>query len=95
MFFYRGRQVFAIRQGKFEAHFHTSATVGDKKRYNHEQPLLYNLAHDPSEKYNVAKQHPDVITNIIKLRAEHEEKMVEGEDQLAARISDGTTNDRC
>jgi arylsulfatase A-like enzyme len=86
MFFYRNRQLFAIRQGDFKAHFHTTATVGDTKRYHHEQPLLYNLAHDPSEKYNVAKQHPDVIADIMKLRKKHEDDMVEGEDQLAARI---------
>lgn len=90
MFFYRNRQLFAIRQGDFKAHFHTTATVGDTKRYNHERPLLYNLAHDPSEKYNVAERHPDVIADIIKLRKKHEDELVEGADQLAARIQQQT-----
>jgi hypothetical protein len=86
MFYYRSRQLFAIRQGAFKAHFRTKATVGDRKEYEHDPPLLYNLEHDPSEKYDIAVKHPDVIAGIMKLRREHESKMIEGEDQLAARI---------
>jgi arylsulfatase A len=86
MFYYHGRQLFAIRQGAYKAHFRTKATVGDRKVYEHDPPLLYNLHHDPSEKYDVAVEHPDVIAGIMKLRHEHESKMIEGEDQLAARI---------
>jgi arylsulfatase A len=86
MFYYRSRQLFAIRQGAFKAHFRTKATVGDRKEYEHDPPLLYNLEHDPSEKYDIAARHPDIIVSIMTLRREHESKMIEGEDQLAARI---------
>jgi len=86
MFYYRGRHLFAIRQGAFKAHFRSKATVGDRKEYAHDPPLLYNLEQDPSEKYDMASKHPDVIAGIMKLRRAHEAKMVEGEDQLAARI---------
>ena len=87
MFYYRSRQLFAIRLGAFKAHFRTKATVGDTKEYGHDPPLLYNLEHDPSEKYDIAVKHPDVIARIMKLRREHGSKMIEGEDQLAPRIS--------
>jgi arylsulfatase A len=49
-------------------------------------PLLYNLERDPSEKYDIAVNHPDVIAGIMKLRREHESTLIEGEDQLAPRI---------
>lgn len=86
MFYYRNRQLFAIRQGQFKAHFRTRATVGDRTEHEHDPPLLYNLALDPSEKYDIAAKHPDVIAGIMKLRREHESKMIEGKDQLASRI---------
>ena len=76
MFYYRSRQLFAIRQGAFKAHFRTKATVGDTKEYKR----------DPSEKYEIVVKHPDVVAGIMKLRREYESKMIEGEDQLAPRI---------
>lgn len=86
MFYYRNRQLYAIRHGAFKAHFRTKATVGDTKAYEHGPPLLYNLEHDPSEKHDVAQEHPDVIADIMELRRKHEATMVEGKDQLAERI---------
>ena len=86
MFYYRSREFFAIRSGAFKAHFRTKATVGDTKEYKHDPPLLYNLEHDPSEKYDIAVKHPDVIAGIMTLRREHESTIIEGEDQLAPRI---------
>jgi arylsulfatase A len=61
-------------------------TVGDTKLYEHDPPLLYNLKHDPSEKYNIAQKHPEVVKLLRELRRKHQATMVEGEDQLAARI---------
>ena len=37
-----------------------------------ETPLLYNLNADPSEKYNIAKEHPEIIAEIRKLLKDHE-----------------------
>ncbi len=67
MFYYRSRQLFAIRQGAFEARFRTKATVGATKEYEHDPPFLYNLEHDPSEKYDIAVKYPDVLTGVMKL----------------------------
>ena len=61
-------------RGVSAAHFRTKATVGDTKEYEHDPPLLYNLEHDSSEKYDIAVKHPDVIAGIMKLRREHESK---------------------
>ncbi len=75
MFYYRRRQPLAIRQGAFKAHLRTKATVGDTKEYER----------DPSGNYDIAVKHPDVVAGIMKLRREHESKMIEGEDRLAPR----------
>ena len=51
----------------------------------HDPPLLFHLEIDPSEKYNVAKDHADVIADIRKLVAEHMEGLVAPPSQLELR----------
>ena len=86
MFFYRGVQLYAVRKGPFKAHFITRSAYGGGKPEEHDPPLLYNLEHDPSEKYDVAENHPDVIAEIRKLAEAHISAMVPGEPQLEAMI---------
>ena len=38
-------------------------------------PVLYNIEHDPSEKYNVTSKHSDVVDRIITLSKEHIQKV--------------------
>jgi arylsulfatase A-like enzyme len=88
MYFYRGSELYALRYGQFKAHFITQfAYRKDNQRMVHDPPLLYNLEHDPSEKYNIAEGHPEILEQIIMLKKEHEEQMVMGEDQLARQIN--------
>ncbi|MBN1464550.1 sulfatase [candidate division KSB1 bacterium] len=89
MFYYRGQQLFAVRKGAFKAHFVTMAEyAADNNRQEHDPPLLFNVEHDPGEKFECAARYPDVVADIQRLAAEHNAKMVKGEDQLAARITD-------
>ncbi|MCB0853377.1 MAG: sulfatase, partial [Bacteroidetes bacterium] len=60
MFYYRGDMLYAVRVGDYKAHFITQDAYGPN-RNEHEIPLLYNLSVDPSEKYDVAEEHPEVI----------------------------------
>ena len=85
MFFYRGEQVFAVRKGPYKAHFTTQAGYGDKPK-KHDPPALYNLEHDPSEKYDIAKEHPEIIAELTKLAEAHKKAMVPGKPQLEERI---------
>ncbi len=55
------------------------------EREEHETPVLYNLSHDPSEQYDIAEDHPEVIERIDAFVKEHQAKLVVGEDQLAER----------
>ena len=85
MFFYRGEQVFAVRKGPYKAHFTTQAGYRDKPQ-KHDPPALYNLEHDPSEKYDIAKDHPDIVAELTKLAEAHKNAMVPGKPQLEHRI---------
>lgn len=81
VFYYRGTRVAAIRKGDFKAHFFTQPEFGPNWTiYN--PPLLYNLSVDPSEKYNIAKEHPAVIAEIKKILEEHLSTLVPVENQL-------------
>jgi arylsulfatase A-like enzyme len=84
--YYRGTQLYAARLGGYKAHFITQGEYGqfgDKK--THDPPLLYNLNHDPSEQFNIAETHPEVLKNIESLVTEHKKNMVPGPDQLKDR----------
>ncbi len=80
--YYRGQKVFAIRKGAYKAHFITQSGYGSAGPEIHEVPVLYNLNVDPSEKYNIAEQHPEVIAEIQKILKEHMATVVPVENQL-------------
>jgi len=82
VYYYRGTQVFAIRKGAYKAHFITQPEYGDTTKTVHDPPLLYNLNVDPSEKYNIAEKHPEVIAEIKKILQEHLSTLVPVENQL-------------
>ena len=86
MLFYRGTSLYAARLGDYKAHYVTEGAYGmHGEREVHDPPLLFNLSHDPSEKYDVASKHPEIISQINKLTEEHQSGLVMGEDQLAQR----------
>lgn len=73
MFYYHGQELFAVRQGPFKAHFRTKTSyVGQNQAEVHDPPLLFHLEVDPSEAYNVAPQHPEIVAELSRLKQEHE-----------------------
>ncbi len=87
MFFYRGAKLYAIRKGRYKAHYITRSAYGKGGETKQDPPLLFHLGHDPAEKYNIAEKHPDVIDDIRKEVALHLLNLTPGEDQLAKRIA--------
>jgi hypothetical protein len=53
----------------------------------HQPPLLYNLDHDPAEKFDVAKEHPAVVAEIERIAAAHIKGVNPPPSQLEPRIS--------
>ncbi len=74
VFYYRGRRLMAARLGPWKAHFYTQAAYGpgSNQPTAHDPPELYQLENDPSERFDLAKDHPQVIAEIRQLVSEHE-----------------------
>lgn len=87
MFYWRGSKLYAVRRGSFKAHFITQSEYGGEPAVTHATPELYNLDHDPSEKWNVAAEHPDVIAEIRRIAEEHKKSIPPVENQLDKRIA--------
>ena len=86
-FYYRGEQLYAARVGPWKAHFITQwAYTPESQPTVHETPELYHLELDPSEKYNVADEHPEVIEEIRQAVEQHEATLERAPTQLNARI---------
>ncbi|WP_159523065.1 sulfatase family protein [Sunxiuqinia indica] len=62
--YYRGTKIYAVRKGKYKAHFLTKSGYGGDPLVVHETPLLYDLEVDPAERFDVASEHPDIIEEI-------------------------------
>ncbi len=89
MFYYRDTALYAVRYGPYKAHFITQAGYGpNNEPERHDPPLLFHLGHDPSEKFDVSKAHPDVIAKIVELAEGHRKSVVPVENQLERRSSE-------
>ena len=72
VWFYRGSELFAVRHGDYKAHFITQPAYGAQPpKTKHDTPLLYQMRIDPSENYDVAAKHPDMLATIAKVVERH------------------------
>ncbi|MFT6000290.1 MAG: arylsulfatase A [Neolewinella sp.] len=71
-FYYRKAELYAARQGPYKMHYVTETCyTPDNGKTEHPQPLLFQLEHDPSEKYDHADRHPEIVSRIENLVAAH------------------------
>lgn len=66
IYYYINENLYAVRKGSWKAHFTTHPSYSREAPLLHDPPLLYNIDVDPSEKYNVAREHPDIIEDLKK-----------------------------
>ncbi len=66
-FFYDGTLLLAVRKGPWKAHVITRPGYGPERANpkRHDPPLLFHLEHDPSEARDVARDHPDVVADLL------------------------------
>jgi arylsulfatase A len=81
-FYYRGTQLYAVRKGPFKAHFVTRSGYGPDPAVPHQPPLLYDLGHDPGERFDVASSHPDVLADFDKEVERHRRTVMPAKNQL-------------
>lgn len=77
LYFY-GDRIYAIRKGKYKAHFVTHDGYSNKPAEKHDPPLLFDLSEDPGESNNLAADHPDVAAELTKLWQHEEAAMTHG-----------------
>ncbi len=82
VFYYFDDQVTAVRQGPWKLHQKTiESASGQTKSQIQAPPLLFNLATDPSERFNVALEHPDVVERLTKVIEAHRATVAPGSPQ--------------
>jgi arylsulfatase A len=81
-FYYRGARVFAVRKGQYKAHFIFKEGYGGSPGDVLEKPLLFDLNADPSEKYDIAETHPEIVAQLTTLRNKHIASVIPVENQL-------------
>ncbi|MCO6490093.1 MAG: sulfatase-like hydrolase/transferase [Phaeodactylibacter sp.] len=78
--YYRNDRIYAARYGPWKAHFFTQSEYPAGPLAAHEPPLLFHLENDPSERFNLAAGHPEVIEQIRK-RVDAHRKTVKDANQ--------------
>ncbi|MFT7034314.1 MAG: arylsulfatase A [Cyclobacteriaceae bacterium] len=87
MVYYRGQAIYAARKGAYKLHYITETCyTKDNGKVIHENPLLFNVEVDPSEKYNLSEEFPEIISEINAMVEEHKAGVKPVKDQLAERI---------
>jgi arylsulfatase A len=71
-YYYWDGELRAIRKGRYKAHFVTSGAYGEgEPRTMHDPPLLFDLAEDPGERFDIAAAHPAVVADLVREAGEH------------------------
>lgn len=80
-FYYYGDSLYAVRKGAFKAEYFTHDGYSKEPPQPHDPPLLFHLPSDPSEQFDVAEQHPEVLAEIRREVENHRRQLVPGKPQ--------------
>ena len=88
MIYYHDEKIFAARKGNYKLYFYRNNPLGYPEKIEKiDAPELYNLDHDPSERYNIAASHPDRIKEIQDVVARHQSTIEIADTQLDKRLA--------
>lgn len=78
VFYWWGSELMAVRKGSWKYYFKTirDQYLRTVKIEVPEEPLLYNIQTDISEKFNKAKEHPEIVEQLIRVAEQHKQAMV-------------------
>jgi arylsulfatase A len=85
VFFIRGSTLYAVRHGAFKGHLITRPEYTGGPTV-HDPLLLYDLDHDPSERFDVASQHPDVLAQMRGIVEAHGRTLKPVPTQMDSRV---------
>jgi arylsulfatase A-like enzyme len=84
---YRGSTLQAVRSGRYKAHFVTRVEGHDQSPRSIDPPWLYDLDQDVEERYDIAKEKPEVVAQLKRMADEHARGVARVEDQIAPRAA--------
>ena len=71
----------------WKLHLITEGAWGDgEPRIKYEDPLLFHLGHDPSENYNIADKHADVVEELKALAKKQDEAVKPGRNRHVKKL---------
>ena len=70
IYYYRQDTLIGIRHKEWKMYIKDPNPWNDDLTEK-DMPVLFNIEHDPSEKYNVTNQHSDIVDRIVTLSEEH------------------------
>jgi arylsulfatase A len=72
LFYYWDSELRAVRKGRYKAHFITSGAYDDSEpRTVHNPPLLFDVAVDPGERFDIAADHAEVVADLVRTADAH------------------------
>ncbi|MCA9124789.1 MAG: sulfatase [Planctomycetaceae bacterium] len=84
LFYYRAYDLMAVRKGPWKMHLMTQDAYGPGAREpkKHDPPLLFNLEHDPGERFDVAAQNGEILKSLQADVAAHQAALDPAPSQL-------------
>jgi len=88
MLYYHSTRLFAARKGDFKLYFYKNNPMGyPEKMEKLGAYTLYNVQHDPSERFDIAAKHPETVREIEDMVRQHQATVVAAPSQLEKRIA--------
>ncbi len=76
--YYRAGELYAYRKGPYKLHLISEGAYGlPPEKTVHTEPLLYHLGDDPAEQFDIARQYPQVVADLIQTISRHRASMQE------------------
>lgn len=86
--YYRGGTLYAYRMGPWKLHFITEGAYGlAPEKQTHANPQLYHLQRDPAERFDVAAQNPDIVSEIQNAVEAHKSELIIAPPLFDARLA--------
>jgi arylsulfatase A len=93
LFYYGGRGLAAVRRGSYKAHFMIpppGTSLSNAPPAADGPPQLYDLDQDPSEKFDLAAKHPEIVEELRRLADQHAKTVVPVKNQITTRSGRGS-----